>query len=218
MTRKGLSFGNSEQTGSKPKQRKFSKGKVLFWSAAIAATVAIGSFVYSGMPRTVTTTVKGLTEKTADGGDQKYLVQTTSGVFENTDWLFFKTTSSDYQNELVGKEGYKVELSVWGWRWGWKGWYENIHDIKVIGPDEAYMSKSKLEGVLDNLNFMELKTPVNVTPDLVQKIADYDKQHLDVGIVPVIKDGQFTRVGTYDAQPDAYAQRHLQTIVEFLEK
>ena len=92
-----------------------------------AATAAYSYFI----PDKVTVTITDTTVKRNDGED-RYIVFTDKGPFENTEaWYRFKFSSTEMQNDLVELKGQQVELTKYGWRFQLLSWYENIVDIEV---------------------------------------------------------------------------------------
>lgn len=84
------------------------------------------------IPDTVNVTITDTTVK-RDGDEDRYLVFTNGGPFENTEaWYRFKFSSTQMQNNLVALKGQQVELTKYGWRVQPLSWYENIVDVKKI--------------------------------------------------------------------------------------
>ena len=66
-----------------------------------------------------------ITTGNAQNLESKFLVYTTTEVFENTDsLLYFKFNSSDFQNNLEVGKTYKVRVA--GWRIPFFSMYRNI--------------------------------------------------------------------------------------------
>ena len=64
--------------------------------------------------------------------NQKYLVWTNAGSFENTDsgwWL--KWNSTDVQAALTKLKGKQVVLYFYGFRWPYRSWYPNIYRFEL---------------------------------------------------------------------------------------
>lgn len=109
------------------KNEKGSIGTGLVAIAIVLLLVAAPLFTFYktvGTHRNETFTINK-TERIMDGRDSKYLVYTSSGVFENTDSLLNgKFNSSDVYNEL--KDNQKYTCDVVGWRVPFLSWYPNI--------------------------------------------------------------------------------------------
>jgi hypothetical protein len=80
----------------------------------------------------VVTTIRGTEVKRYDKQD-KFLIFTDEGVFENTDaWYRLKFRSSDIQTEAMKLTGHKAKIHKYGWRIPLSSSYPN-----VVGIDEV---------------------------------------------------------------------------------
>jgi hypothetical protein len=85
-----------------------------------------GKYIFTNESLTIKVTDKNVIVK---DGKSKYLVNTTTEVFENTDyWQCLKFNSSDVQNNLIKDSTYKVK--VIGWRIPFLSKYRNIIKIE----------------------------------------------------------------------------------------
>lgn len=67
------------------------------------------------------------------GDEDKYLIFTDAGVFENTDaWYRLKFRSSDLQAKIMELKGEEVEITKYGWRFPPFSWYENIIAVEEV--------------------------------------------------------------------------------------
>ena len=102
---------------------------------AIAIVGTNGSMAYSYFwADTVRTRVIDTLVKRS-GGDDRYLVMTEAGVFENTDcWYRLKFNSSDLQSTLTKTKqtGAEVDLKYYGWRLPLTSSYKNITRVQVV--------------------------------------------------------------------------------------
>ena len=110
------------------------KDKFKVGGAIAGVCLAVGTAIilpaWSYFPADTVTTKINDVEIKRYGKNDKYLVFTDDGVFENTSaWYRGKWSSSDMQNELVKLKGKQVELQKYGWRVRPLSWYENI--VKV---------------------------------------------------------------------------------------
>jgi hypothetical protein len=65
------------------------------------------------------------------GSESKYLVYTSTGVYENTDtWYYFKFDSSDVQSKLMRPGKFKV--SYYGFRVPFLSKYKNIINVQKV--------------------------------------------------------------------------------------
>ena len=114
--------------------------KVMGWLVGALAILIFLIFLSSpiwyvyGTTDTVVATLNGTEVKASGSGQsfkQVYLVFTDQGVFENTDSLMmWKWNSSDFHNQLMGKNGRKLRLSYYGWRVPLLSWYPNIYQVE----------------------------------------------------------------------------------------
>ncbi len=200
------------------KKRRFGIPKSKFGTKVkIAGVVLLAglAFVgYQGWGRWQETTIKSLTEKGASG-DQKYLVFTEDGVYQNTDNLFLgKFNSSDVQNKMTGKEGYRARLKVWGWRFGPLSMYENVSKVQILEPDPNY--NTGLESKVANPADVPFQGPVAWTPDLIQTLANYQSDNLEVGLLTYVQNGLVTKVTAYDAIRNGNAKEKVQEIAQLV--
>ena len=73
------------------------------------------------------------TKFSGDKEDQKYLVFTDSGVFENTDSFWrWKYNSSDVQADLKRHQGKKMRIHYYGWRSPFFSAYPNIYRVEAL--------------------------------------------------------------------------------------
>lgn len=105
-------------------------------SVIIALTVVAHEWAFIAFTsNTEVMTINALEVKRKRNEDDKYLVFTDKGEFENVDnWWILKTNSSSLQNTLATseKEDAKVKVSYYGWRVTWFGWYPNITDVETV--------------------------------------------------------------------------------------
>ena len=89
-----------------------------------------GIYAYTTTGSTVAT-IQGTEVKGSGSGknfEQRYLVFTDQGVFEDTDSLWrLKWNSSDVYGYFMAHKGKKVKISYYGWRVGFLSWYPNIY-------------------------------------------------------------------------------------------
>ena len=103
------------------------------WTIGIGIVAILASPVYSYYFTDNVRTVINETQVKWSNGEDKYLVFTDSGVFENTDvWYRFKFRSSDLQNKIMKLKGKEVTIEKYGWRFGPLSWYENIVDVEGV--------------------------------------------------------------------------------------
>ena len=100
-------------------------------------------------PRTAVVTINSSEKQCMTTDDCSYRVYTDGETFENVDSvIWWKFNSADYHGAL--KEGYTYELSVVGWRFGYRSWFENIIDYKEV--DNPFKKCGKL--AMDNGDIM----------------------------------------------------------------
>lgn len=112
--------------------------KIRNWAigVGIAAAVATAGYSYF-IPDTIRTKINDTQVKRYYYSDDKYLIFTDDGVFENTDaWYRLKFRTSDMQGRLMKLKGREVEITKYGWRNGLFSWYENIVDVNEIQPEK----------------------------------------------------------------------------------
>lgn len=122
------------QRQSSPTFRKseLGRGNAGVFAVLVVAIVFIGiltAWYQLGTVQSVTFTVQDKTIKVTNDGEgnseSKYMIYTSSGVFENTDALFHgKWRSSDIYGQLRRKRQYTCK--VYGWRIGFLSMYQNI--------------------------------------------------------------------------------------------
>lgn len=105
----------------------------LFWLAWIIAVVVI---VYSIQDSTKKSVECQITDKGIkyDGQQDRYMIYTDHGVFENTDDLLRqKFNSSDIYAKL--KVGHRYKIRVVGFRSPFMSWYPNVLTAIEVKPD-----------------------------------------------------------------------------------
>lgn len=111
--------------------------KIKDWTirVGIAAAVITAGYSYF-VPDTVRTKINETIVKRYDDAD-KYLVFTDADVFENTDaWYRLKFRSSDIQAQLMKSKGKELDITKYGWRFGFLSWYENIVGVQEVKPEQ----------------------------------------------------------------------------------
>lgn len=107
--------------------------KIRSWAIGLGVAAILAAPGYSYFVSDIVRTRINETQVKRYNGQDKYLIFTDDGVFENTDaWYRFKFNSSNLQGELMKLKGKEAEITKYGWRFGLFSWYENIVGVKEV--------------------------------------------------------------------------------------